>query len=264
MADGLIAPVAYDGVPPRGTGLDVVDTRRRRVPVGVVGELRVDSAHDDRTVHPACDAAGPRRTGLPARVGTSGRLEPMGPAATHRTRELLGLHPSVLDCRVVEHPHADGGGRQLVGYVRPAPAEEFSPDEIRRALAGRRLPRHLIPDVLVPLEDWPLTAAGTVDLDLLPEPPGTELPAEQPAKPWDDDFDDLLRGVLTDGPQGRGLDPDVPLADAGLSSMATVGLIVAIEQHYDLVIPDDFQIVDMFRTPRMLWEQIREFRAAQA
>ncbi|MEU0150089.1 condensation domain-containing protein [Streptomyces sp. NPDC006288] len=264
MADGLIAPVAYDGVPPRGTGLDVVDTRRRRVPVGVVGELRVDSAHDDRTVHPACDAAGPRRTGLPARVGTSGRLEPMGPAATHRTRELLGLHPSVLDCRVVEHPHADGGGRQLVGYVRPAPAEEFSPDEIRRALAGRRLPRHLIPDVLVPLEDWPLTAAGTVYLDLLPEPPGTELPAEQPAKPWDDDFDDLLRGVLTDGPQGRGLDPDVPLADAGLSSMATVGLIVAIEQHYDLVIPDDFQIVDMFRTPRMLWEQIREFRAAQA
>jgi acyl carrier protein len=44
--------------------------------------------------------------------------------------------------------------------------------------------------------------------------------------------------------------------------MATVGLMVAIEQLYDLVLPDDYQIIDMFRTPRTLWEDIRAFRDA--
>ncbi|MEV5158432.1 condensation domain-containing protein [Streptomyces sp. NPDC053728] len=255
-ADGLIGPVAYDGVPPCGLALDVVDTRRRPVPAGVVAEMRVDGTE------------GPHRTGRTARVHRSGRLEPMGPAAVHRTRELLGLHPSVLDCRVVERPDTATGGRLLVGYVRTVPAEEFSPDGIRRALAGRRLPRHLIPDVLVVVDEWPLTGAGTVDPDRLPEPPGTATdPAQgytgQAPVPWDADFEELLRGVLTDVPQDTALDPDVPLADAGLSSMATVGLMVAIEQLYDLVIPDDFQIVDMFRTPRTLWEEVRGFRAAQ-
>ena len=253
--DGLFGPVAYDGAPPPGLSLEVVDTRQRPLPVGVVGELRVGGAHDGEE---------PYRTGRPARIGRAGTLEPMGPAGTHRTRELLGLHPSVLDCRVVMRPHTAQAGPQLVGYVRTAPGEEFSPDDIRRALAGRRLPRHLIPDVLVRVDDWPLTEAGTVDVDRLPEPPGTAgAGAEKQEKPWDDRFEDLLRDALTDVSAGGELDPDVPLADSGLSSMATVGLMVAIEQLYDVVIPDGFQIVDMFRTPRMLWEKVCEFRAAE-
>ncbi|MCF4136977.1 phosphopantetheine-binding protein [Streptomyces sp. Tue 6430] len=100
------------------------------------------------------------------------------------------------------------------------------------------------------MDEWPLTGAGTVDLDRLPEPPAAdEVTAEQPAAPWDEGFEELLRRVLPDSAHGGGLDPDAPLADAGLDSMATVGLMVAIEELYDLVIPDDFQIVDMFRTP---------------
>jgi non-ribosomal peptide synthetase component F/acyl carrier protein len=255
LADGLIGPVAYDGVPPRGALLEVVDDRDRPVPVGVVGRLRVGGSPD--TAGPG--AGRTRATGLAARAGRSGTLEPMGPGGRHLTRELLGLHPAVLDCRVTER-----AGR-LTGYVRTVPGEEFSADVIRRALAERRLPRHLIPDALVPVEEWPLTAAGTVDLDRLPEPPATAgATDEQRAAPWDEGFEELLRGVLADSAHGGELDPDVPLADAGLGSMATVGLMVAIEQLYDLVIPDDFQIVDMFRTPRMLWEQIQEFRDEQA
>ncbi|MFF9063170.1 condensation domain-containing protein [Streptomyces sp. NPDC014882] len=255
MADGLIGPVAYDGVPPRGMVLEVVDRQDRPVPVGVVGRARVGGTPDTG----APGGGRTRATGLTARIGRSGRLEPMAPAGLHLTQELLGLHPSVLDCRVVERL-----GR-LTGYVRPAPGEDFSADRIRRALAGRRLPRPLIPDVLITVNEWPLTGAGTVDLDRLPEPPAAdEATAEQPAAPWDEGFEELLGRVLPDSAHGGGLDPDAPLADAGLNSMATVGLMVAIEELYDLVIPDDFQIVDMFRTPRMLWEQVQEFRAEQA
>ena len=251
-ADGFVGPVAYDGLPPRGLSLDVVDARRRPLPLGVVGELRVGG-----TGGPAL-----HRSGRPARIGRTGRLEPMGPATTNRTHELLGLHPAVLDCRVVERSHA--AGRQLLGYLRVAPGEEFAPDDIRRALAAHRLPRHLIPDVLIRVDDWPLTGAGTVDPDRLPElPEAVEAPVGQPTRPWDDGFEELLRGVLTDAPHAGGIDPDVPLADSGLSSMTTVGLMVAIEQLYGFVIPDDFQIVDMFRTPRMLWQDVCGFRAAQ-
>jgi acyl carrier protein len=252
-ADGRFGPVAFDGLPPRGLRLQVVDTRQRPVPVGVVGEVYVAGSDGP-----------PQPTGRLARVARDGRLEAMGPLGPHRTRELLDLHPAVRDSRVVERPDPARAGRRLVGYVRLVAGEEFAPDAIRRALAERRLPRPLIPDVLVAVDDWPLAADGTVDPDRLPEPPGDTEPADGPAaKPWDDRFEALLRDVLAGTAHDGDLAPDVPLADAGLSSMATVGLIVAIEQLYDIVIPDDFQVVDMFRTPRDLWQQICEFRAAE-
>ncbi|MFJ6215508.1 condensation domain-containing protein [Streptomyces sp. NPDC092296] len=270
-ADGLVGAVAFDGAPPRGLSLRVVDARQRRLPVGVVGEVCVGGAWDGGAWDGGAWDGGandggepPYRTGRLARVGRDGRLEPMGPVGPYRTRELLGRHPSVLDCRVVERPDPAHARQRLVGYVRIAAGEEFAPDEIRRALAERRLPRPLIPDVLVPVDDWPLTESGTVDLDRLPEPPESAEPADGPeARPWDDQFDALLRDALAEASYDGDLEPDVPLADAGLSSMATVGLIVAIEQLYDIVIPDDFQVIDMFRTPRMLWEQICEFREAE-
>ncbi|MFC8454579.1 condensation domain-containing protein [Kitasatospora sp. NPDC057223] len=259
-ADGLFGPVAFDGTPPPGLSLRVVDARLRRLPAGVVGELRVGGTGDGGSGDGG-DVL--HRAGRLARIGRDGRLEPMGPVGPHRTAELLGLHPSVLDCRVVRRADPANARQRLVGYLRVAAGEAFAPDDIRRALAERRLPRHLIPDVLVEVDDWPLTEAGTVDLERLPEPPDSARPGEEPqAKPWDDGFEALLRDALAGASFEGDLDPDVPLADAGLSSMATVGLIVAIEQLYEIVIPDDFQVVDMFRTPRLLWEQICEFRAA--
>ncbi|MFD5920091.1 condensation domain-containing protein [Kitasatospora sp. NPDC058201] len=266
-ADGLLGPVAFDGRPVPGLALRVADDRQRRVPVGVVGELCVDDPDADT------EGGRPHRTGRLARLGRSGRLEPLGPVGgPHRTAELLGLHPSVRDCRVVvrqdparQDPAPAGAsgpaGPRLIGYVRTV-TEEFAPDEVRRALAERRLPRHLIPDALVVVDEWPLTASGTVDPDRLPEPSAAP-PADGPDElPWDDGFADLLREVLAGASYEGALEPDVPLADIGLNSMATVGLMVAIEQLYDIVFPDDFQVVDMFRTPRMLWEAVTEFRAA--
>jgi acyl carrier protein len=75
-------------------------------------------------------------------------------------------------------------------------------------------------------------------------------------RPWDEQFEALLRNALdTVGFQGE-FTADVPLSDSGLGSFGTVGLLVAIEQSYGITIPDDFPIVDMFRTPRALWDTI--------
>ena len=248
-ADDLPGPVAADGVPLRGLTLHVLDGLRRPLPAGVVGELHVGGLTDD----PA-----PHRTGLRARVGVDGRLRLAGPEGVQRTQELLAAHPAVARCRVLERP-----GQRLVGYVSTVPGEEFSPDEIRRSLAERRLPRHLIPEQLVEIETWPLTASGTVDVWALPEPDAAEPSADKP-RPWDERYEAILAELSSSAAGEASPDPDIPLADLGLSSVATVGLMLAIEQEYDIVFPDDFQVVDMFRTPRMLWERVCELREEQA
>ena len=262
--DQIPGPIAADGIPLPGLTLHVLDSKLRPLPAGVVGDLHVGGLTDDE---PA-----PHRTGLRARVGVDGRLRLTGSEGVQRTQELLAKHPAVAHCRVVERT-----GQRLAAYVSTAPGQEFDPDELRRSLAERRLPRHLIPDHVVHLDTWPLTPSGTVALHALPEPAAEPEPSSHKPRPWDERYEAILADLSSSagaaGAAGAGAgagadatspDPDIPLADLGLSSVATVGLMLAIEQEYDIVFPDDFQVVDMFRTPRMLWERVSELRAEQA
>lgn len=173
-----------------------------------------------------------------------------------RTREVLGLQPSVLDSWVCLRTDPHSGRQQLIAYVRTVPGATLNAEQVRRSLAARRLPRQLIPDRLVPVEDWPLAADGTIDRDRLPEPPDA---ADEPASartPWDERFEALLRQALTTVPAEDDIDPDTPLTDSGLGSLEIVGLLVSLEQEYGIAIPDDFPVMDMFRTPRTLWETV--------
>jgi acyl carrier protein len=45
-----------------------------------------------------------------------------------------------------------------------------------------------------------------------------------------------------------------------LDSFTTVGLLVALEQAFDITIPDEIQIVDMFATARALWATVAALR----
>jgi acyl carrier protein len=75
------------------------------------------------------------------------------------------------------------------------------------------------------------------------------------------DLDDLLRNIFA--ATAATLTPDTPLTEAGLDSFGTVGLLVAIEQAYGITIPDDFQILDMFRTASTLWDTVSALRDAR-
>ena len=251
--DGLPGWVAFDGRP--APGVRVVDTELRLVPAGVVGELCLDGTH---------------RTGLLARFTDDGTLEQVGPAEerTHRgeqpvelyrTREQLDAQPSVLDSVVVLRAARDR--ERLVGYVRTLPGVPFTADGVRRALAEQRLSRPLIPEVLVQVDTWPMDDRGTLDPDRLPDPPDTT--GEPGERPWDATFDKLLRQTFAAQADKGELTPDAPLADAGLDSFGTVGLLVAIEQAYGITIPDDFHLLDMFRTARTLWETVAALRDAR-
>lgn len=260
--DTLPGFVAFDGDPAPGLGVRVVDTELRPVPAGVVGELWVDGDT-------------PHRTGRLARFSADGTVTDLGPtgqrtvrdgqpAELHRTRELLDAHPSVLDSVVVLRSGQDHdrqhGRQRLVGYVRPVPGAGIVPDEVRASLAQRRLPRPLVPDVLVLLDSWPVDGHGLLDVAALPEPPA---PDEAPAgaeRPWDDGFEKLLRDTLAAANFHGEITPDLPLAESGLDSFGMVGVLLGLEQTYGITISDEFQVMDSFRTPSSLWRTIAALR----
>ncbi|MFJ2726034.1 acyl carrier protein [Streptomyces collinus] len=80
----------------------------------------------------------------------------------------------------------------------------------------------------------------------------------------DHDFEQLLRSVL---PRLAGQDPIDPardLKEAGLDSMATIELLVRLEDAYGVEFPEETLTAATFATPAALWGVLRAQRAAVA
>lgn len=73
---------------------------------------------------------------------------------------------------------------------------------------------------------------------------------------WDQKFENLLRERLPGLDAGAPLTEDLPLAAFGLDSMATVGLITAIEEVYGTRLPDDAVEPANFTTPGTVWSLV--------
>lgn len=277
--------VVMSGRPLPGVLVRVLDEELRPVPVGVRGELYVGGPDlaDGLYGAPAetaarflpdpFGAAGARmvRTGTLARFCPQGRLELLGPISGQlssqgklldlaQARAELRRQPGVQNAFVLLRREA-GQTQRLIGYVRLTPDVEFDPVERRRRLA-ERLPRRLVPEAVVAVSHWPLTPHGGLDVERLPALPG---PADDSADdsgevPWDEQFDQLLRQVLPFLPADGELRGDLELAEAGLDSLTIVELLVALEQAYGIVIPDELLSMDKFATPMTLWEAISTLR----
>jgi amino acid adenylation domain-containing protein len=89
------------------------------------------------------------------------RVEPQEVAA------LLAGHPAVTDAVVIARQA--GVGTHLVGYVTSARSGGSEPGDLRAYLA-ERLPSYMVPSIIVPLEQMPLTPSGKIDRAALPEP----------------------------------------------------------------------------------------------
>ncbi|MFJ2192235.1 amino acid adenylation domain-containing protein [Kitasatospora sp. NPDC087861] len=189
------------GRPLAGTRVLLLDAALRPVPPGVPGEIHLGGEGLAEGYHGApartaerfiADPYGPPggrlyRTGDLGHWDVEGRLHFLGRADRQlkingfriepgEIEAALCAEPGVTAARVV--PHGAGpAGRSLVGYVvadRP-----LAVGELRRRLA-ERLPRHLVPAVLVPVDALPLDANGKVDTAALRPPP--EQPAPAPAR----------------------------------------------------------------------------------
>ena len=182
------------GRPVANTRLYVLDAERELVPIGSVGELyiggeglareylnRPDVTHERFVAHAFSSARVERlyRTGDLVRYARDGRLEFMGRIDQQikirgvrielgEIEVVLREHPDVRDAVVVVQEH-EADDKRLVAYVVPSSAEPPSVSQLQKWL-GTKLPKILVPSVLIFLPEFPKTPNGKLDRRALPKP----------------------------------------------------------------------------------------------
>jgi acyl carrier protein len=73
---------------------------------------------------------------------------------------------------------------------------------------------------------------------------------------WDQQFDGILRSHLTLLPAGAELSDDARLGSLGLDSLASIQLLVELEEAYAVSFPDERLTADTFSSPGALWAAV--------
>ncbi|GAB2793883.1 non-ribosomal peptide synthetase [Amycolatopsis magusensis] len=189
----------YHRMPPIGRPMPnhqiyVLDSYGSPVPAGTPGELYIGGAGLARGYlgRPGMTAGkfvpdpfgrqpGARlyRTGDLVRYQPDGTLDFVGRADQQVKIRGLRIELGEIESVLGEHPEAGhavaavhepaGGAKQLVAYVQLDRITSHSAGELRTWLVDR-LPTHLLPQVIIPVERFPLTSSGKVDRAGLPDP----------------------------------------------------------------------------------------------
>ncbi len=222
----------------------VLDSALRPVPYGVAGELYLGGAQLARgylgrapeTVQRFIAdpfVAGMRmyRTGDLVRRQSDGSLQYVGRADAqvkirgHRVEPaeiavVLESHPGVRHASVlVREQH---GAPRLIAYVAGASPSVV---ELRRMLVGR-LPRYMVPQRIVIVDDIPLTANGKLDegaLAALDSAALTESGGFEPAT----ETESALVEVLTEVLRVDRVDPNADFLELGLDSIVALSVVQA-------------------------------------
>nr|WP_169914817.1 non-ribosomal peptide synthetase [Rhodococcus yunnanensis] len=187
-ADG---PVTI-GRPIEGTDTFVLDSLLRPVPIGSIGELYLGGTALARGYHHRCALTSSRfvadpfgdgsrlyRTGDLVRWNSQMELEYVGRSDFQvkvrgfrielgEIDATLSAHESIDFALTVGHRTA-AGSTVLVSYVHGAAGVQVDTDALL-AHAASSLPKHMVPSLVMILDQVPLTQAGKLDRRALPEP----------------------------------------------------------------------------------------------
>ncbi|NQZ13046.1 MAG: amino acid adenylation domain-containing protein, partial [Algicola sp.] len=198
------------GKPIDNIQLVILDSNLNVVPQGSVGELHIGGDGLARGYlnlaqltaqtfieNPYYDAARPNssarlyKTGDLASLRHDGEIEYQG-----RTDHQVKIRGLLIELGEVEHQLGGlatvdsalvmatqlNAAMQLVGYVKPV--DDIDQENISQYIAtvkselGQIVPAHMVPSILMVIEQWPLTANGKVDRKALPAPDGSALQDE--------------------------------------------------------------------------------------
>ncbi|MFE6922357.1 amino acid adenylation domain-containing protein [Nocardia sp. NPDC057663] len=203
-----------------GVGAMVLDARLRPVPAGVAGELylsgpalaqsylgRPGLTADRFVAAPFAGAAGSRmyRTGDLVRRTSGGELEYLGRSDFQVKIRGFRIELGEIDTALTAHPDleyavtlgvtADSGATVLVSYVLPRQGVSVDTGEVAR-FVGTSLPGHMVPTVLVVLDEIPLTPNGKLDRAALPVPVFGAVGSRAPEGPVETRIAELFAQVL--------------------------------------------------------------------
>ncbi|SEC91104.1 non-ribosomal peptide synthase domain TIGR01720/amino acid adenylation domain-containing protein [Streptomyces sp. 3213] len=227
------------GRPVWNTGLRVLDTCLRPVPVGVPGELYLTGVQLARGYHrrPALTAdrfvADPYATEPGARMYRTGDLVRRRPdgtidylGRTDRQVKLRGNRVELgeIEAELTRVPGVARGAvvirdQRLVAYAVPATGVVLDPAALRTALA-EALPAPLVPEAYVVLADLPLTPSGKLDQAALPAPEVERAERRLPAGPLEQQLTEIFAAVL--GIKDAG--PDDDFFRLGGDSISSIGV----------------------------------------
>ena len=172
------------GRPVPGTALKLATATGAPVPVGAVGEIWIGGAGLalGYAARPAVTAerfvpadGGGRwyRTGDLGRYDHAGRLTHLGRSDAQLKIRGHRVEPGEAEAALVSHPAVSEAAviardGRLVGYFVPDPAAQQAPvPAVLKAHLSGLLPAYLIPDLLVPIAELPVTPHGKLDRSAL-------------------------------------------------------------------------------------------------
>ncbi|MFE3475596.1 amino acid adenylation domain-containing protein [Streptomyces bacillaris] len=234
----------------------ILDTALQPVPPGVAGELHLagiglatgyldrPELTGERFFDWSCgEVTGERlyRTGDVARYGPDGLIELLGRSdfqvKVHGHRIELGeieavlrSHDAVKDAVVATRGDAAGELR-LVAYVVPRPGRTVRPRVISAHLAGK-LPKFMVPGVVLVLDRLPLSPNGKTDRKALPDPPPGDGEAAfiAPNTPTEKAVADIFATVLPNPKIGA----NTSFLAAGGDSLQSMRAVSRLSKHFGI------------------------------
>jgi len=239
------------GRPTPNTNIYIVDGDLNPVAAGVTGEICVATKHLAREYLNRPDLTAERfitiRAERMCRTGDLGRYLPNGDIeflgrADHQVKirgyrielgeieAVLLSHPSVEEAVAVARGADDE--RRLVAYI--VSAAPPSAAELRQFVA-ERLPEHMVPAVYVMLPELPLTDAGKVDRNALPEPVQTSAGTTDGSP--ETETEKILAQIWSEVLKVDGITVHHNFIELGGDSLGATQLLAAIRGRFGVEIP---------------------------
>ncbi|MFV0421641.1 non-ribosomal peptide synthetase [Oleidesulfovibrio sp.] len=166
------------------------------------------------------------------------RMEPDGIVAT------LQKHEQVKEAKVMAQPGPDGTDR-LVAYILPEQrANEFNSADWARELRpfmSTLLPPSMLPDIFIPITEWPRTPSGKVNLHNLPKCGVVLTVAAPPASSIESDILNIWKSILE-------VD-DIGVRDNFFEVGGTSLLIVSVHEQLQRLLRHQFSLTTLFQNP---------------